>query len=90
MPPCDNSPCLVAVNVKWGKEKFPDVEVDTDESPELFKAQLFALSGVAPDRQKVMVKGAVIKVRAQPITAAPSALPIRSTTTQLLCLSLSG
>ena len=32
------------------------------EPPELFKAQLFALSGVQPDRQKVMVKGNVIKV----------------------------
>jgi len=51
-----------SVNVKWGKEKFTDVECNTDESPELFKAQLFALSGVAPDRQKVMITGAIIKV----------------------------
>jgi len=50
-----------SVNVKWGKEKFTDVECNTDESPELFKAQLFALSGVAPDRQKVMITGAIIK-----------------------------
>jgi ubiquitin carboxyl-terminal hydrolase 14 len=28
----------------------------------VFKAQLFALSGVQPDRQKVMLKGAVVKV----------------------------
>jgi len=49
------------VKVKWGKEKFEDVECNTDEPPELFKAQLFALSGVAPDRQKVMVTGAIIK-----------------------------
>lgn len=54
---------FVSVNIKWGKEKFSDVECNTDEPPELFKAQLFALSGVAPDRQKVMVKGAVIKVK---------------------------
>ena len=52
----------VTVNIKWGKERFSDVECNTDESPELFKAQLFALSGVPPDRQKVMIKGAVIKV----------------------------
>ena len=51
-----------AVSVKWGKEKFTDVECNTEESPELFKAQLFALSGVAPDRQKVMITGAIIKV----------------------------
>ena len=53
---------FLVVNIKWGKEKFSDVECNTDESPELFKAQLFALSGVAPERQKVMIKGAVIKV----------------------------
>ena len=53
---------LFPVNVKWGKEKFEKVEVDTDETPEVFKAQLFALSGVSPDRQKVMLKGAVLKV----------------------------
>ncbi|KAI0214284.1 Ubiquitin carboxyl-terminal hydrolase 14 [Lamellibrachia satsuma] len=49
------------VHVKWGKEKFKDIECNTGEPPELFKAQLFALSGVQPDRQKVMVKGNVIK-----------------------------
>lgn len=51
----------LAVNVKWGKEKFQNVECNTDEPPMVFKAQIFALSGVQPDRQKVMVKGAVIK-----------------------------
>lgn len=49
------------MKVKWGKELYPDVEVDTDEAPLLFKAQLFALTGVQPERQKVMVKGATIK-----------------------------
>ena len=53
---------LCLVNVKWGKEKFKDIECNSDEPPELLKAQLFALSGVQPDRQKVMVKGVVIKV----------------------------
>lgn len=51
-----------AVSVKWGKEKFDNLEVDTDELPELFKAQLFALTNVAPDRQKIMLKGSVLKV----------------------------
>ncbi|XP_012938302.1 ubiquitin carboxyl-terminal hydrolase 14 [Aplysia californica] len=49
------------VNVKWGKEKFTDVECNTDEPPELFKAQLFALSGVQPTRQKVMITGSILK-----------------------------
>lgn len=53
---------LNVVSVKWGREKFENVELDSDESPEVFKAQLFALSGVAPERQKVMLKGSVVKV----------------------------
>ncbi|EEC11108.1 Queuine tRNA-ribosyltransferase, putative [Ixodes scapularis] len=52
---------MFKVKVKWGKETFSDVEVDTLEEPMVFKAQLFALTGVQPDRQKVMVKGAVLK-----------------------------
>lgn len=50
------------VNIKWGKEKFQDVEVNTNESPEVFQAQLFALSGVPPERQKIMAKGKTLKV----------------------------
>ena len=53
---------MLVVNVKWGKEKFTDIEVNTDEPPVVFKAQLFALSGVQPDRQKVMMKGVTLKV----------------------------
>ncbi|XP_053972234.1 ubiquitin carboxyl-terminal hydrolase 14 [Hylaeus anthracinus] len=49
------------IKVKWGKELFPDVEVNTDEEPMLFKAQLFALTGVQPERQKVMMKGMTLK-----------------------------
>lgn len=52
-----------AVNVKWGKEKFDAVELNTEEPPMVFKAQLFALTGVQPDRQKVMVKGGTLKVK---------------------------
>lgn len=49
------------VNVKWGKEVFSDVDVDTTQTPLMFKSQLFTLSGVPPDRQKVMIKGALLK-----------------------------
>lgn len=49
------------VKVKWGRENFPDIEVNTDEEPILFKAQLFALTGVQPERQKVMCKGTQLK-----------------------------
>ncbi|KAF7995458.1 hypothetical protein HCN44_006565 [Aphidius gifuensis] len=49
------------IKVKWGKEMFPNVEVNTDEEPMLFKAQLYALTGVQPERQKVMVKGMTLR-----------------------------
>ena len=49
------------VKVKWGKELYNEVDLNTDDEPVLFKAQLYALTGVQPHRQKVMVKGAVIK-----------------------------
>jgi len=49
------------IKVKWGKETFSDIEVNTDEDPVLFKAQLFTLTGVQPERQKVMVKGVTLK-----------------------------
>jgi len=48
------------IKVKWGKEVYPDVEVNTDEEPMVFKAQLYALTGVQPERQKVMLKGAIL------------------------------
>lgn len=51
----------VKVNIKWGKETFSDVDVDLTQVPLVFKSQLFALSGVPPERQKVMVKGALLK-----------------------------
>lgn len=52
---------VFTVSIKWGKEKFENVELNTDDPPDVFKAQLFALSGVAPERQKVMLKGSVLK-----------------------------
>lgn len=52
---------FLLVKVKWGKELFNNVEVNTDEDPILFKAQLFALTGVQPERQKVMLKGTTLK-----------------------------
>ncbi len=33
------------VKVKWGKEKY-EVTANTEEAPEMFKAQLFALTNV--------------------------------------------
>eukprot|EP01147_Barroeca_monosierra_P001978 gene1978-5058_t len=49
------------VKVKWGKETFKDVEVNTGEDPDQFRAQLFSLTGVPPGGQKVMCKGMSLK-----------------------------
>nr|XP_009862176.1 ubiquitin carboxyl-terminal hydrolase 14-like [Ciona intestinalis] len=49
------------VNVKWGKQKYSDIDVSTDEPPEVFKLQIFSLTNVQPERQKVMLKGTTIK-----------------------------
>ena len=51
----------LTVSVKWGKEAFNNVEIDLGESPMVFKSQLFALTSVPPQRQKVMIKGALLK-----------------------------
>lgn len=37
------------------------MEVNTDDEPVLFKAQIFALTGVQPDRQKVVCKGVTLR-----------------------------
>ncbi|VDM33200.1 unnamed protein product [Hydatigera taeniaeformis] len=51
---------LDLVNVKWNSQKFTDIEVNTDGPPEDFKAQLFSLTGVPPERQKVMMPGGLL------------------------------
>lgn len=48
------------VTVKWQKNSY-DVDVDPSQPPALFKAQLFALTGVPVDRQKIMVKGGPLR-----------------------------
>ena len=49
------------VTIKWGKEKFPAVTLDTSEPPEVLRGQIFALTNVPPERQKIMAKGATLK-----------------------------
>ncbi|KZV31826.1 Ubiquitin-specific protease 6 [Dorcoceras hygrometricum] len=52
---------MLTVSVKWQKELFPKVEIDTSQPPYLFKCQLYDLTGVPPERQKIMVKGGLLK-----------------------------
>ncbi|KAI8092821.1 uncharacterized protein BX664DRAFT_328230 [Halteromyces radiatus] len=51
----------INVSVKWSGKKFDQIELDTDESPELFKTQIYSQTGVPPERQKIMVKGGMLK-----------------------------
>lgn len=41
--------------VKWGREKL-EVNADLNEAPLLLKSQLYAITGVLPERQKVLIK----------------------------------
>ena len=51
---------IVDVIVKWNRDKF-NVSVNTTESLLEFKTQIYSLTGVPPDRQKVMVNGKLIQ-----------------------------
>lgn len=51
---------MVHLNVKWGKKMFRDVEADTEQPPLVFKSQLYTLSGVPPERCKVMFRGKLL------------------------------
>ncbi|XP_072111817.1 ubiquitin carboxyl-terminal hydrolase 14 isoform X2 [Mobula birostris] len=66
---------VFTVNVKWGKEKFDGLELNTDDPPVVFKAQLFALTGVQPERQKVMIKGGTLKGMTLLMMGSAEALP---------------
>jgi ubiquitin carboxyl-terminal hydrolase 14 len=48
--------------VKWKKEVFANIEIDMSQPPIVFKTQLYTLTGVPPERQKIMVKGGLLKV----------------------------
>eukprot|EP00292_Cryptomonas_paramecium_P005927 CAMPEP_0113719636 /NCGR_PEP_ID=MMETSP0038_2-20120614/35952_1 /TAXON_ID=2898 /ORGANISM="Cryptomonas paramecium" /LENGTH=390 /DNA_ID=CAMNT_0000648085 /DNA_START=6 /DNA_END=1174 /DNA_ORIENTATION=+ /assembly_acc=CAM_ASM_000170 len=50
----------IPITVKWIKNKY-DVTVMLDESPEVLKAQLFDLTGVPPEKQKITAGAKQIK-----------------------------
>jgi len=51
----------IVVEIKWGNNIYKDVSIDFNEDPSDFKARLFSLTNVPPDRQKLMLKGGVLK-----------------------------
>ncbi|KAH8947146.1 hypothetical protein BDL97_11G025000 [Sphagnum fallax] len=52
---------MPTVSVKWQKQVFTGVEIDTEQVPYVFKCQLYDLTGVPPERQKITVKGGLLK-----------------------------
>ncbi|KAI1101432.1 cysteine proteinase [Jackrogersella minutella] len=50
----------IPVVVKHQGTKY-DVEVDPDSTGEVFKFQLYSLTGVEPERQKILIKGGQVK-----------------------------
>ena len=51
----------MTVDVKWSRRKLAGLELDPSSPTYAFKAKLEALTGVDSQRQKIMVKGAVVK-----------------------------
>ncbi|CAG8735428.1 5911_t:CDS:2, partial [Ambispora leptoticha] len=47
-------------SVKWNGQKY-DVDMNTDEPVLLLKTQLYTLTGVEPERQKLFLKGGLLK-----------------------------
>lgn len=54
----------LAVHVKHAG-KTHDVPLDPDQPPSAFKEAVYQVTGVPPDRMKVMIKGGVLKVGIQ-------------------------
>ncbi|CAM9153944.1 unnamed protein product [Chrysoparadoxa australica] len=49
---------MPAVTIKWNKQQFKDIELDTAAPVSAFKKKLQELTGVPVERQKLMAKGA--------------------------------
>ena len=52
----------LAVKVKHAG-KVHDVQLDPDLPPGAFKDAVYQVTGVPPERMKVMIKGGILKVR---------------------------
>jgi len=51
----------ITVSIKWGKQTFTDVNIDLNDDIQTFKGQIYALSNVPVEKQKIMAKGKVLK-----------------------------
>jgi len=52
---------MFKINIKWGKELFKDIDIDTNEDVMTFRTQIYCLSNVPIDKQKIMIKGKIVK-----------------------------
>ena len=48
------------LTIKWGKNTL-DIETSSSDTLETFKAQLYSLTSVLPEKQKLMYKGKFLK-----------------------------
>jgi ubiquitin carboxyl-terminal hydrolase 14 len=51
----------IKVQIKWGKQVLDNVEVNLADDIMTFKCQIYALTNVPIEKQKVMAKGKMIK-----------------------------
>lgn len=52
---------VITINVKWGKNVYKDINVNVKEAASEFKAQIYSLTNVEPQNQKIFVKGGILK-----------------------------
>lgn len=52
---------VIPLTIKWAGHKPFEIEVDTDEPGATFKMQIYSITGVETDRQKLLVKGGPLK-----------------------------
>ena len=66
LPPlaCSPTSTMAPIQVKIKHAgKTHDVQLDPDQPATVFKDAVYQLTGVPPDRMKVMIKGGILKVR---------------------------
>ena len=54
---------MVKICIKWGKEKFDNIDLDVNNDVKSFKAIIYSLTNVPIDKQKILFKGSIIKVK---------------------------
>ena len=51
---------MVSIKIKWNKTSYENVAIDVNKGVSDFKSTVHSLTGVPPNRQKLMAKGAWI------------------------------